>query len=761
MVDGRAGLSGGQAVVRAIAFIVAALLVAVPCLAATTPTLELALLATDDALEIERVRAPGLAGHFTTLPRPATRLLGGPGQRHWLRLRIGPTAAGGDATRWVLRIGRLPVEQIEVWLALPGERARLLGDDGFYAPEPNVAGLRSSYAVELPALTEAQELYVGVKTRSRVQFEPQLLPAAQHAADDAAAGLRAVAILTGLLVLALCSLVLHVALRDRRFLAFAGLAASSALWLAASAGHLHQLPGATLFAWLGAHGPFVLGLLMAAAALHWQQQVLACAGQRVLSRTLDGLRYLLLALAAIGLLRLGSAPLTQAVGTALLAAVLPLLVVTAALRRWQGFALALPVGLLWLLVALAWLPLLASGLGWMAPGRWVELIAPLLLGLVLLLYSLLLIASVREFRERHDRVQALQQQTGADLEVEQRRRQFNEALREAMRNAGAPGDLEWRAFKQLTQTLAGLIPHRAIALSATGYRGFDFLLTEPMSAKARYCNLLAGRASTLKGICRSRSPVQLKLDLGSDQPGLPAESALFGIVPLQIARPGWGALLLERDADDGFDARELALAAEFVALTLAAADEAAAHAELRRTADVDPLTGVLNRRAGEARLEQLLRQSSSERSELALLMVDLDHFKQVNDKYGEAAGDECLRGLVDAIRPYLGVDDVLMRHGGDEFLVILPERGSEEARELAERIRAQVAMLRIEADGALIKLTASVGVAVRVAADARIQPLLERTGRALDFAKHNGRNQVQVGSAHAGQGEAAGIPPLY
>lgn len=746
---------------RRLASMFGALLVAaasLPALAAGPP-IELALTATDDALEVDRVAGPALEAHFATLPLPRARVLTGRGEHQWLRLRSDLPA---DPAGWTLVFDRVAADHLEAWLLRPGGRPLALGRDGLHRPDPARPLLRSSFAFALPAeLSGPVEVYVAVKSASRVRLEPRWEPAPTQQAADRAAGLRSAALYAGLLVLALSMLGLFAALRDRRFLAAAGFAAAVAGWLAAGAGHLQQLPGGGFAAWLGPHAVFAATLLAMAAALHLQQRLLAFEQDARLARVADGLRYLLLAVAALALLRVGAAPLLQVLG-AVVAGTLILALIASALQRGRsGSAAGRAVALLWIAFALAAFPLLLANAGWAVPGEWTRDSTPLLVGGIVLAISLWLTAGVREFRERHDRVHELHQQTGADLEVEQRRRQFSDALRDSMRNAGAPGDLEWRAFKQLTQTLAGLLPHRAIALSATGYRGFDFLLTEPMGAKARYCNLLAARASTLKGICRSRSPVQLKLELGGEQPGDAADPALFAIVPLQVARPGWGALLVERDADDSFDPRELALAAEFVGMALAAANDAAAQADLRRTADVDPLTGVLNRRAGEARLEQLLAHASSERSALALASIDLDHFRQVNERYGRAVGDECLRELADAIRPHLGPDDVLVRHGGEEFLLMLPERSVDEARQIAERIRAQSAMLRVEAEGALIKLTVSIGVAARVPGDERIQPLIERAMRALAQAKRGGRNQVQVGSAHGGQGEAASVPPLY
>jgi diguanylate cyclase (GGDEF)-like protein len=237
--------------------------------------------------------------------------------------------------------------------------------------------------------------------------------------------------------------------------------------------------------------------------------------------------------------------------------------------------------------------------------------------------------------------------------------------------------------------------------------------------------------------------------------------AQFAVVPLQIARPGWGALLIERHGDAGFDAGELALAAEFVAMTLAAANEGAMRAELHRTADIDPLTGVLNRGAGELRLDQCFRRSLTDKRPLAVLVVGLDQLRRLNEQHGEAIGDEALRAIADAIRPQLGADDLLVRHGGEQFMVVLPGRAIDPAQELGERIRAEVAIVRIDSDEAPIKLTVSIGISVRLPADERSRQAVDRAERALQTARRAGGNRVELASAYGDQAGHGGYPPVY
>ncbi|MBD5634477.1 MAG: GGDEF domain-containing protein [Candidatus Eremiobacteraeota bacterium] len=166
---------------------------------------------------------------------------------------------------------------------------------------------------------------------------------------------------------------------------------------------------------------------------------------------------------------------------------------------------------------------------------------------------------------------------------------------------------------------------------------------------------------------------------------------------------------------------------------------------LRLLATTDPLTGALNRRAffDAAKVEQSRCHRSDET--MAMLLLDIDHFKSVNDTYGHDAGDVVLQLVVAEIRTQIRAIDVLGRIGGEEFaLVLAPAQGLEAGAAMAERIRSRIAALVIPMGEAEIKLTVSVGVteATGVAIDAR--EMLRAADGAMYEAKRNGRNRVVV-----------------
>jgi diguanylate cyclase (GGDEF)-like protein len=168
-----------------------------------------------------------------------------------------------------------------------------------------------------------------------------------------------------------------------------------------------------------------------------------------------------------------------------------------------------------------------------------------------------------------------------------------------------------------------------------------------------------------------------------------------------------------------------------------------AEAELLELATKDSLTGLINRRHFFVLAEAELERSQRYHHPLSLIMLDLDHFKRINDRGGHAAGDQALRGTADSIRPVLRGADLLARYGGEEFVILLPETSLPEAQHVAERVR--VAVHRSQEGIGGHPLTASLGVAcLRPGEQASIDQLLSRADLALYQAKQNGRNRVET-----------------
>jgi diguanylate cyclase (GGDEF)-like protein len=166
------------------------------------------------------------------------------------------------------------------------------------------------------------------------------------------------------------------------------------------------------------------------------------------------------------------------------------------------------------------------------------------------------------------------------------------------------------------------------------------------------------------------------------------------------------------------------------------------HQQLQAAARTDPKTGLLNaaawQREADAEVSRALRSSG----QVAMLLIDVDHFKRVNDSHGHLAGDEVLKSLASELRQQVRDSDVVGRFGGEEFTVLLPRTDSQEALRIAERLRRSASALNIFTNEASIGVTISIGVSVLGRHGRDLFELLAAADLALYRAKDKGRNQV-------------------
>jgi diguanylate cyclase (GGDEF)-like protein len=202
-----------------------------------------------------------------------------------------------------------------------------------------------------------------------------------------------------------------------------------------------------------------------------------------------------------------------------------------------------------------------------------------------------------------------------------------------------------------------------------------------------------------------------------------------------------GALILSRRQRrdwNGADRRLLTWASAELSAALA---RAFAFEQAENQANIDALTGLPNRRY----LEELLASGGPRRraiDQLGALMIDLDHFKTLNDRYGHATGDRVLRAVGERISNAIRAEDTPARYGGEEFAVVLRKATSEQAAEIAERIRVQIADIPPADMGIAEQVTVSIGVAVAEVRANEVPVLIAAADEALYAAKRQGRNRV-------------------
>ena len=164
--------------------------------------------------------------------------------------------------------------------------------------------------------------------------------------------------------------------------------------------------------------------------------------------------------------------------------------------------------------------------------------------------------------------------------------------------------------------------------------------------------------------------------------------------------------------------------------------------ELEKLASSDTLTGLFNRRKLAELCDQEIIEARTLNRPLAMLLIDLDHLKQMNDTFGHSAGDALINTVVKIIRDQLRPTDIAGRLGGDEFLLILPNTTQEHAKSIAEHIRQNVQNQAFHWEDKVLSMSLSIGVASLIDADANWNDWLQRADHNLYLAKNSGRNQI-------------------
>jgi diguanylate cyclase (GGDEF)-like protein len=253
-------------------------------------------------------------------------------------------------------------------------------------------------------------------------------------------------------------------------------------------------------------------------------------------------------------------------------------------------------------------------------------------------------------------------------------------------------------YALMCAAIAILVVHRP---PQAGFRAYRLLF-------ASYA--MAGAVLLARGIGAGLTPAEFTSPASPD----PYQTLLYLVAYVLVIAGSLGFLLMQKER----------------------ADE-----ETRRLATTDPLTGVFNRRTFIELAERELARSRRDATSLSLMILDLDHFKQVNDTYGHLVGDDVLVAFTSLIRDRARRGDLVVRYGGEEFCVLLPATSLPAAVALAERIRAATAATALTAHP--MKITVSVGVTAYAGGPGvTLETLLARADEALYRAKHEGRNRV-------------------
>jgi len=223
-----------------------------------------------------------------------------------------------------------------------------------------------------------------------------------------------------------------------------------------------------------------------------------------------------------------------------------------------------------------------------------------------------------------------------------------------------------------------------------------------------------------------------------------AEKSLV-FIPLLAGGRVVGMFSVQSHIPHAYDRRKVEVLHAIGSYIAIAIENAGLFRRIRELAVTDALTGLSNRRRITEATEEAFRKAQRYELPTGFILLDLDHFKQINDTYGHDSGDAVLQILAKALSGQIRDCDLLGRFGGEEFVVLLPETGVEGARLLAERLRRTIEALEIVLpDGGTLRVTASFGVSAVLPGDGEGRAALKRADRALYRAKNSGRNGVAV-----------------
>jgi diguanylate cyclase (GGDEF)-like protein len=332
-----------------------------------------------------------------------------------------------------------------------------------------------------------------------------------------------------------------------------------------------------------------------------------------------------------------------------------------------------------------------------------------------------------------------------------RKAQEFEALYQVSRAMASSLELQ-EILERISRSVSGLLEGRAMALMLLGPDGHSLTTVAGYNLPEETPEM-AGRAawsSPSVAAVREKRPIAIG-ELGSDDGYAEWVAAVtargyrsFLAIPLIVQDRALGCMNVYGTDPHNFGEDEVQLFSTFASQAAVSIENARLFEETRQLAITDPLTGLANHRQFYNQLSREVRRAQRYERPLSLLMLDLDLFKQFNDRYGHLAGDQALREVAEVLRQNARSVDILARYGGEEFALILPETDLKRATSQAERVRAAVATFPFLGAGAGPgSLSVSIGVAALHGKMRKGQELVHDADQALYRAKAQGRNRIE------------------
>ncbi len=646
-----------------------------------------------------------------------------------------------ESPHWVIWIGREPVDALQLRVGDAWQSATR----SFMAPGTVEGPIPVGYLFRLPNSWEGEiRVEMTASAMRMATLRPQVVTEAMADRYLQEATIFASLAYASLMTLALMTLALFFASRDASFLSFFAFCIGGVALLAFFNGHIYVFDRFGLLMPLGGAGLHAMALVFEMIAFRILLRYTDVEQTRPrLSKAVDNICVALLLAAALMLAwrERFDAPAAWFMPTAWFAGCgMAVFVLADAWRRRVPLSGAVLCSVLVLSASiLAWE--LASR-GVIAGTLWTTYGYQAAVVLCASMIAVGLISRISKYREQRDREQRARADSERRMYREAVRSELMTVLQTSLRGA-AEDDIQPIVFRHLLEHLRRIVPTTTAVAVARGYHGRDTLVVQP----AAYLEDVEANVGERLQTLRKQLAGNIELQRPVTKTGELMPVAIEALIALPVRAPAWGLIVLERSGATVFHPEELTIVRELARLALLQADEAVAAQHLRHTAEIDALTGALNRRSLDQALARTFQHAHRKGLPLSVLFVDIDRFKAINDKLGHASGDHCLREIAKTIGAQLTEDDIFGRYGGEEFLVILPGRQTEMARAIAEQIRLAIERFDVRQQEQTLRMTVSIGVASQLAHEAQPQPAVERADKALYAAKRAGRNRVHVAPA--------------
>lgn len=332
------------------------------------------------------------------------------------------------------------------------------------------------------------------------------------------------------------------------------------------------------------------------------------------------------------------------------------------------------------------------------------------------------------------------------LENEQQKRRWAETLQQLTQALAASLDRH-EVAEELLENLRTMVAFRKAALFVE--QGVDIHVAGAKGLRDDQAKALGSVPSDhsrfFAEVRHSRKPrifTRNDLDVPILQDGM-APAAQFLAVPAYSRADEFALLVIGRDAPP-FSEQERDIVSAFLTQALVAIDNARLFAEVQNLATTDALTRVHNRRYFFELADLEFARSKRYARDAALILLDADNFKKINDTYGREIGDRILKIIADSCRKNLRHFDIIGRYGGEDFIVMLPETPMNIAADVADRLRKSIESIRVDTHKGELAVTVSIGVAVATDNTPDLPALITRADMALYEAKREGRNKVVV-----------------